>query len=71
MAFCGSHNNRQGLISEISFSPKRKSNKFIGVSVGLFIPHSSSNKPAAEIIMLIPEMTLLANTYIGTSKDDL
>ena len=29
MAFCGSHNNRQGFISEISFSPKRKSNKFI------------------------------------------
>ena len=34
MAFCGSHNNRQGFISEISFSPKRKSNKFIGVSDG-------------------------------------
>lgn len=32
VAFSGSHNNRQSLISEISFSPKRKSNKFIGVS---------------------------------------
>ena len=32
MAFCDSHNNRQGFISEISFSSKRKSNKCIGVS---------------------------------------
>ena len=32
MAFSGSHNNRQGYISEISFSPNRKSNKFLGVS---------------------------------------
>ena len=42
--------------------------------MGLFITYSSSNNPAAEIIMLIPEMTLLGNvlyTYIGTSKDNL
>ena len=30
MAFCGSHNDTQGYISEVSLSPKRKSNKFIG-----------------------------------------